>query len=186
MVPHICVFISLIGTLSCRTTIGTVVAIEYRQGVLLHCLLSSSSRHRSCSHIQPQTTSLRSTNLLAGLWCLAGCRSSWCPLRGDPCAAGCGVCRLYLLVVNNPRYSRYVRFNCYQAILLDILLILPGLVERSFSPSGGAGLEALILFYNTVFLFIFSCFAFGSISCLLGKEPRLPVVADAADAQVPF
>ncbi|GAQ90946.1 hypothetical protein KFL_007060030 [Klebsormidium nitens] len=93
---------------------------------------------------------------------------------------------LYLLVVNNPRYSRYVRFNCYQAILLDILLILPGLVERSFSPSGGAGLEALILFYNTVFLFIFSCFAFGSISCLLGKEPRLPVVADAADAQVPF
>jgi uncharacterized membrane protein len=95
-------------------------------------------------------------------------------------------CRLYLLVVNNQNYSRYVRFNCYQAILLDILLILPGLVERTFSPSSGVGLEFLVVFYNTVFLFIFACFLFGSVSCLLGKEPRLPVVADAADAQVPF
>ena len=71
-----------------------------------------------------------------------------------------------------------------QAIVLDVLLILPGLVDSSFHPEGGIGLEALIVFYNTVFLYLVVCFFIGSGSCLLGKVPRLPLVADAADAQV--
>ena len=71
-----------------------------------------------------------------------------------------------------------------QAIVLDVLLILPGLVDSSFHPKGGIGLEALIVFYNTVFLYLVVCFFIGSGSCLLGKVPRLPLVADAADAQV--
>ncbi|KAL2622725.1 hypothetical protein R1flu_002930 [Riccia fluitans] len=91
---------------------------------------------------------------------------------------------LYLLVVRNSSFSRYVRFNAMQAVVLDVLLILPTLVERTFGPTGGIGLQLLIIFYNTVFLFLVSCFLFGTISCLLGKTPRLPIVADAADAQV--
>eukprot|EP00850_Spirogloea_muscicola_P009439 SM000053S17396 [mRNA] locus=s53:88816:90066:- [translate_table: standard] len=93
---------------------------------------------------------------------------------------------LYLAVVQNQSFSRYVRFNTMQAVVLDVLLILPSLVERQFTPRGGMGLEVLILLYNTIFIFIFACFSFGVASCLLGKTPRLPLVADAADAQVPF
>ena len=74
---------------------------------------------------------------------------------------------LYLGIVNNQAYSRYVRFNgqvrvpgalvppppltpaaCYipqQAILLDILLIVPSLVENLFRmPSSGFGLNIYI------------------------------------------
>jgi uncharacterized membrane protein len=91
---------------------------------------------------------------------------------------------LYLLVVRNPSISRYVRFNAMQAVVLDVLLILPTLVERTFAPRGGWGFELLIIFYNTVFLFLVACFLFGVVSCILGKTPRLPIVADAADAQV--
>ncbi len=91
---------------------------------------------------------------------------------------------LYLAIVRNPRFSRYVRFNTMQAVVLDVLLIFPSLVERTFTPRGGIGFELLIIFYNTVFLFLLACFLFGVFSCLLGKTPRLPIVADAADVQV--
>ncbi|KAH7294602.1 hypothetical protein KP509_27G009300 [Ceratopteris richardii] len=90
----------------------------------------------------------------------------------------------YFLVVRNPNFNRYVRFNTMQAVMLDVLLILPGLTEGIYHPQGGVGLEVLIVFYNTVFLFLVACFLVGSGSCLLGKTPRLPLVADAADAQV--
>jgi hypothetical protein len=91
---------------------------------------------------------------------------------------------LYLAIVRNPRFSRYVRFNTMQAVVLDVLLIFPSLVERTFTPRGGIGFELLIIFYNTTFLFLLACFLFGVFSCLLGKTPRLPIVADAADVQV--
>lgn len=91
---------------------------------------------------------------------------------------------LYFLVVRNPNFSRYVRFNTMQAVVLDVLLILPNLVEGLFHPKEGVGFEVLVIFYNTVFLYLVACFFIGSGSCILGRTPRLPLVADAADAQV--
>lgn len=38
--------------------------------------------------------------------------------------------------------------------------------------------------YNTIFLFLFACVAYGMGSCATGQTARLPIVADAADAQV--
>ncbi|KAL6136343.1 hypothetical protein ACLB2K_061639 [Fragaria x ananassa] len=46
---------------------------------------------------------------------------------------------LYLGVVRNPSFSHYARFNAMQAVTLDVLLVLPLLVQRIFSP-GQAGL----------------------------------------------
>merc|ERR1711871_1865722 len=37
---------------------------------------------------------------------------------------------LYYGICNNMNLSRYVRFNCMQCILLDILLIIPSLLEN--------------------------------------------------------
>ncbi|KAI5069824.1 hypothetical protein GOP47_0016125 [Adiantum capillus-veneris] len=91
---------------------------------------------------------------------------------------------LYFLVVRNPSFNRYVRYNTMQAVMLDILLILPSLIEGIYHPQSGVGLEILVVFYNTVFFYLVACFLIGSGSCLLGKTPRLPLVADAADAQV--
>ncbi|CAL9168539.1 unnamed protein product [Musa hybrid cultivar] len=92
---------------------------------------------------------------------------------------------LYFAVVRNPsRFSRYVRFNIMQAIVLDVLLIFPDLLERSFNPSEGIGLDVLQSLDSTVFLFLLLSLIYGSSACLLGQVPRLPIVAEAAERQV--
>lgn len=91
---------------------------------------------------------------------------------------------LYFAVVRNAGFSRYVRFNTMQAIVLDVLLIFPDLLERTFDPKDGLGLDLVMSLDSTVFLFLLVCLVYGSSSCLLGQVPRLPIVADAADRQV--
>ncbi|KAL5987475.1 Protein TIC 20-v, chloroplastic [Asimina triloba] len=91
---------------------------------------------------------------------------------------------LYFVVVRNPNFSRYVRFNTMQAIVLDVLLIFPDLLERSFAPKEGLGLDILMSLDSTVFLFLLVSLIYGSTSCLLGQQPRLPIVAEAAERQV--
>ncbi|KAK1295837.1 hypothetical protein QJS10_CPB15g01073 [Acorus calamus] len=91
---------------------------------------------------------------------------------------------LYFVVVRNPNFSRYVRFNTMQAIVLDVLLIFPDLIERGFNPKEGLGLEVLMSVDSTVFLFLLVSLIYGCGSCFLGQVPRLPIVAEAADRQV--
>lgn len=92
---------------------------------------------------------------------------------------------LYFAVVRNPgAFSRYVRFNTMQAIVLDVLLIFPDLLERSFSPHDGLGLDVVMSLDSTVFIYLLVCLVYGSTSCLLGQVPRLPIVAEAAERQV--
>ncbi|XVF70890.1 hypothetical protein PTKIN_Ptkin11bG0198500 [Pterospermum kingtungense] len=91
---------------------------------------------------------------------------------------------LYFVVVRNRNFSRYVRFNTMQAIVLDVLLIFPDLLERSFNPRDGLGLDLVMSLDSTVFLFLLVCLIYGSSSCLFGQLPRLPIVAEAADRQV--
>ncbi|KAJ0100936.1 protein TIC 20-v, chloroplastic-like [Pistacia vera] len=91
---------------------------------------------------------------------------------------------LYFVVVRNNNFSRYVRFNTMQAIVLDVLLIFPDLLERTFNVKDGFGLDLMMSLDSTVFLFLLVCLIYGSSSCLLGQVPRLPIVAEAADRQV--
>ncbi|XP_050369733.1 protein TIC 20-v, chloroplastic [Argentina anserina] len=92
---------------------------------------------------------------------------------------------LYFGVVRNQNFSRYVRFNTMQVIVLDVLLIFPDLLERSFNPRDGIGLDLMMSLDSTVFLFLLVSLIYGSASCLLGQVPRLPIVAEAAERQVP-
>ncbi|KAF8116936.1 hypothetical protein N665_0014s0193 [Sinapis alba] len=91
---------------------------------------------------------------------------------------------LYFVVVRNQNFSRYVRFNTMQAIVLDVLLIFPDLLERSFNPRDGFGLDVVMSLDSTVFLFLLVSLIYGFSACLFGLIPRLPIVADAADRQV--
>ncbi|CAL5224866.1 g7624 [Coccomyxa viridis] len=92
---------------------------------------------------------------------------------------------IYSGIVNNFQFSRFVRFNALQSILLDIILIVPGLIEQVIKPPmGGAGLTIYIQLYNSIFFFVFASVLYAVGSCLAGTVPRLPLVADAADQQV--
>ena len=88
---------------------------------------------------------------------------------------------LYLGVVNNPNFSRYVRYNVMQAILVDILLILPTVAESLTGAGSNALLESVD---STSFLFVMACFGYAVPQCFQGKLPRLPLVADSVDRQV--
>lgn len=92
---------------------------------------------------------------------------------------------LYFAVVRNQQaFSRFVRFNAMQAVVLDVLLIFPDLLAQSFAPSGGVGFDIFQSMESTVFLFLLVSLVYGGGACLLGKTPRLPIVADAAERQV--
>jgi Chloroplast import apparatus Tic20-like len=92
---------------------------------------------------------------------------------------------LYLALARNTNMSRYVRFNAMQAVVLDVMLAFPVLVQRIIgAPSGRMGLRALEFGYGAIFVLGFASFVYSALCCLLGRTPYLPVVSSAADRQL--
>ena len=75
---------------------------------------------------------------------------------------------LYLGVVRNENISHFIRFNAMQAILLDIVLMLCGLVLPIFSNGVQIAFIAETL-YNMVFLGAFAAFVYAVVQSLLGR-----------------
>ncbi len=96
---------------------------------------------------------------------------------------------MYLGIIQNQNMSRFVRFNAQQAILLDILLILPDVLTRLFAgmdgqgPTGGIGLQVEVIMFNSVFLYTYISCLVGSVSATSGKTVKLPLIGDASDSQ---
>ncbi|KAF7805277.1 protein TIC 20-II, chloroplastic [Senna tora] len=92
---------------------------------------------------------------------------------------------LYLGVVRNPSFSNYIRFNSMQAVTLDVLLVVPILLQRIFTPGrSGLGFRLMVWSHNLLFLFTLVCFLYSVTYCVLGRTPHLPFVADAAARQI--
>ncbi|KAK4780385.1 hypothetical protein SAY87_016491 [Trapa incisa] len=92
---------------------------------------------------------------------------------------------LYLGVVRNPSFSHYVRFNSMQAVTLDVLLVIPLLIQRIFTPGRtGLGFRLMVWGHNAIFIFSVLCFLYSVASSILGRTPYLPIVADAAGRQL--
>lgn len=105
--------------------------------------------------------------------------------RSIPYASFVAFFALYLGLVRNPNFSHYVRFNAMQAVTLDVLLVLPLLLQRIFSPGrAGLGFRVMVWAHNAIFLFAVLCFVYSVASCVLGRTPYLPFVADAASRQI--
>jgi uncharacterized membrane protein len=93
---------------------------------------------------------------------------------------------IYMGIAENRNLSRFVRFNGMQAIILDVCLVLPGMVEYVLSPSrlGGAALELYKLCYNFVWVFVLAAFCLAAVGCLTGQMYKLPFIGDAADMRI--
>ena len=89
---------------------------------------------------------------------------------------------LFFAVVRNPRISHFIRFNTMQAILIDILVYLLGLV-LDFVARGGANLVVETLF-NVVFLGAFAACVYSIIQSVIGKYADIPTISEAAYSQV--
>ncbi|XP_065876252.1 protein TIC 20-II, chloroplastic [Euphorbia lathyris] len=105
--------------------------------------------------------------------------------RSIPYASFVAFFALYLGVVRNPSFNQYVRFNSMQAVTLDVLLVVPLLLTRIFSPGPrGLGFKLMVWGHNAVFLFSCFCFVYALVSSILGKTPYLPFVGEAAGRQI--
>ncbi|MFM9110258.1 MAG: Tic20 family protein [Prochlorococcaceae cyanobacterium] len=91
---------------------------------------------------------------------------------------------LYLGVVRNERVPYLVRFNVLQAILIDIVLVVLGLVFRTLLVPLGAGF-ALRTLSNTVFLGTLAVVLFAVVQVLRGKEAEIPTLSEAVRMQLP-
>ncbi|CCI37783.1 MAG: Tic20 family protein [Microcystis sp.] len=89
---------------------------------------------------------------------------------------------LFFAVVRNPRISHFIRFNTMQAILIDILVYLLGLV-LGFVARGGANLVVETL-YNVVFLGALAACVYSIIQSVIGKYADIPTISEAAYSQV--
>lgn len=102
-----------------------------------------------------------------------------------PFASFLGFFALYLGIVNNQKMSRFLRFNAMQALLLDIGLILPRLIETVISPpSSGWGAQLYANSQSFIWIWIASWVVYGMANSLMGQYGRIPFVADAVDQQI--
>ncbi|WOB66563.1 Tic20 family protein [Microcystis aeruginosa] len=90
---------------------------------------------------------------------------------------------LFLAVVRNPRISHFIRFNTMQAILIDILVSLLGLVLGFVARGLGANFVLETLF-NVVFLGAFAACVYSIIQSVIGKYADIPTISEAAYSQV--
>lgn len=90
---------------------------------------------------------------------------------------------LFLLVVRNEKISRFIRFNTMQAILLDIVLMLCGLIV----PILASGLQVRFVIetlFNMIFLGIVAAVVYAVVQSLMGRYAEIPTISDAVHMQV--
>ncbi|BBH41023.1 hypothetical protein myaer102_36120 [Microcystis viridis NIES-102] len=90
---------------------------------------------------------------------------------------------LFFAVVRNPRISHFIRFNTMQAILIEILVYLLGLVLGFVARGLGANFVLETLF-NVVFLGAFAACVYSIIQSVIGKYADIPTISEAAYSQV--
>ncbi len=93
---------------------------------------------------------------------------------------------LFFLVVRNTRIAHFVRFNAMQALLVDIAryiaILILGLLASLLDGFGlDLVLQALI---TTLFLGILAITGYAWFQNARGQYPEVPVISDAAYAQV--
>lgn len=90
---------------------------------------------------------------------------------------------LFAAVVRNPNVPYTIRFNTLQALMLDILLVVVGLVFQLLQSLLGGGLLFRTL-ANTVFLGTLLILLFTVVQVLRGKEADLPTLSEAVRMQL--
>lgn len=91
---------------------------------------------------------------------------------------------LFAAVVNNPKISYFIRFNALQSILMGIAISLVGIIVNwVLQPILGTGL-LLTTLYNIITLGTLVGSFYAIVQCALGKYAELPVISEAAYAQL--
>ena len=82
---------------------------------------------------------------------------------------------LFAGLAKNPKVPYFVRYNAYQALLIDIALIIISYLLRIF-PIVELG---SIIFISTLCIFIYSIY-----QCIFGVEPEIPLISKSVRMQI--
>ena len=82
---------------------------------------------------------------------------------------------LFAGLAKNPKVPYFVRYNAYQALLIDIALIIISYLLKIF-PIVELG---SILFISTLCIFIYSIY-----QCIFGVEPEIPLISKSVRMQI--
>ncbi|KYC39918.1 hypothetical protein WA1_28555 [Scytonema hofmannii PCC 7110] len=89
---------------------------------------------------------------------------------------------LFFLVVRNERIAHFIRFNTMQALLLDIVAYLCGILLRLVALPGIA--FAAQTLSTTIFLGIVAAVVYSVVQSLMGRYAEIPAISDAVYMQV--
>jgi len=89
---------------------------------------------------------------------------------------------LFIGVVRNEKIPRFIRFNTMQALLLDIVAYLCGIILRIVALPGLA--FAMQTLSTTIFLGIMIAVIYSTIQTLMGRYAEIPTLSDAVYMQV--
>jgi hypothetical protein len=90
---------------------------------------------------------------------------------------------LFLAVARNPQVPYFVRFAVFQALLLDIVLVLVQLAFDTLFPSL-AGTFLVRTLANAVFLGSLLLVLYGIIEAARGQEAEIPTISEAVRMQL--
>lgn len=90
---------------------------------------------------------------------------------------------VFLAIVKNKRLHHFVRFNAMQAMMLDILIMLPTVVN-AYIPAELFWTVLGMGFTSICFMGMFIALAYAVIFTLAGKYADIPFVSDSVYMQV--
>lgn len=90
---------------------------------------------------------------------------------------------LWLLVVRNENIAHFIRFNTMQAIILDIVIFVCGILTDLVRLVPGSGF-AIQTLETTIFLGIVAAVVYSVAQSLMGKYAEIPAISDAVHMQV--
>ncbi|KAI3994468.1 hypothetical protein MKX01_012725 [Papaver californicum] len=97
---------------------------------------------------------------------------------------------LYIGIVRDRNFSRFVRFNSLQAMVMDFMLVVPSLARTilvnsdPFAEEIGLKFQLLKVSHDVTFIVIVLAFLYAFSRCVLGRIPEFPGVTNAVEWQI--
>jgi uncharacterized membrane protein len=90
---------------------------------------------------------------------------------------------MFLAIIKNKRLHHFVRFNAMQAMMLDIMVMLPG-VSLNYIPGEIFWTPIGVFIVNVCFMVMFVALAWSILFTMAGMYADIPLVSDAVYMQV--
>ncbi|KAK4523250.1 hypothetical protein GAYE_PCTG50G1143 [Galdieria yellowstonensis] len=92
---------------------------------------------------------------------------------------------LFYFIVRNEKVDNFIRFNTMQAILIDLVLIIPQMFLHATSASGAIPAVVVESLCSLVFYAIMVTTAYVLLCVFRGSKPdQVPIISEASEAQL--